>query len=160
MDLSVEDLAHELLLRAGDRGRSDSPEFCQTLSKLIFKYDVDLTLESFVDGRGVTLECDNRTVGLYEVVADNGYLRSNVGCYTDILVLEQSGLLLGWTRRGRITEVDDKTFVLRAKALNPMPETWDFAESCPHMSVFGGWWNNEEGAWQCFGCGVSLAGRG
>ena len=157
--MTPEQLAQELHIRAIDQGRTrETLEFCTLMSRLIFKYDIDLTLDSFKDLRGVILKDGmGRTVGLYPVTSMNGTIRSERAAFTDILVLVEGNIVLGWVPERDARPLDD-TFVLSSKTINRMPKEFNFAQECPHMSVHGGVWNKGDSGWTCFGCGKLLVG--
>lgn len=162
MDLTEEQLAEELHARSLDRGRNDTAELSQVLARFIFKYGANLNFDSFKDSRGVTLkDHGSREIGLYPVSLLDGTIRCDRSIYTDILVLCDSTMILGWTTRDDVSQLDPEIFLLNSKSLQPMPTDFDFSQACPHMSVFGGFWISETDVWECFGCGQHLrkAGR-
>lgn len=158
--MELDELARELHARAHDRGRTDETEdFSGALARLIFKYDVSLDFDSFKDHRGITLvDAADRTVACYPVITLDGTVRCDREPFTDVLVLVEGSIVLGWVRHLDVTEIDS-SFVLSVKNLNRMPKTFNFAQECPHMSTYGGYWNIEDSAWECFGCGVQLVGQ-
>lgn len=157
MDLSQEDLARELHARALDRGRNDTSEFSEALARLIFRYDADLNFDSFKDDRGVQIvDIAGRTVAMYPVTLIDGSIRCERSPFTDVLVLVDGAMVLGWLKAEEVTEVDSM-FAVSPKSLHPMPSEFDFAQGCPHMAVHGGLWHEDEDAWECFGCGEMLA---
>lgn len=156
MDLSQEELANELHARALDRGRNDTSEFSEAVARLIFRYDADLSFDSFKDDRGVQIvDAAGRTVALYPVTLIDGSIRCERSVFTDVLVLADGGMVLGWLKADEVTEVDDM-FVVSPKSLHPMPGEFDFAQGCPHMAVHGGLFHEDTDTWECFGCGEHL----
>jgi hypothetical protein len=157
VDLSVEQLTEELHSRALDRGRNDTSEFSGALARLIFKYDADLNFDSFKDDRGVQIiDRAGRSVGLYPVAVIDGSIRCERSVYTDVLVLADGPMTLGWITRSEVSEVDPDIFVVGPKSVHQMPTEFDFAQACPHMAVYGGVWLNMDEVWECFGCGEHL----
>lgn len=159
MELSPEQLAEELYRRALDRGRHDETrEFNEALSRLIFRYDVDLNFESFDDPRGVVLrDVMDRGVAAYPVVRIDDRIRCAKQVYSDVCVLVDGKVPIGWVSSTEVTKVDETMFTVNVRSLHEMPETFDFAQACPHMSVYGGVYLPDENAWECFGCGKLLA---
>lgn len=156
MDFSVEELATELHARALDRGRSDTSDFSEAVARLIFRYDADLNFDSFKDDRGVQIvDQGGRSVALYPVTLIDGSIRCERSVFTDVLVLADGGMVLGWLKADEVTAVDDM-FVVSPKSLHPMPTEFDFAQGCAHMAVHGGIFHEDSESWECFGCGELL----
>jgi hypothetical protein len=158
--VELEELAREIHLRAHDRGRTDeTSDFSESVARLILKYDANLDFDSFRDHRGITLlDHSGRTVACYPVITVDGSVRCDKVAFSDVLVLVEGSIVLGWVRRLDVTEIDS-SFVLSVKNLNRMPKVFDFAQECPHLSVYGGYWNISDDAWECFGCGIQLVGQ-
>jgi hypothetical protein len=72
--------------------------------------------------------------------------------YAEIMAIgTKDGVLIGWIQSDKMTDANDR-YLISLKALNPMPSKFDFAQPCPHMSVYGGYMDNDEQNWRCFGC--------
>ena len=157
--MNQEELARELHVRAVDQGRHEPLAFYEVMARTIFRYDIDLTLDCFKNLRGVVLQdARNRSVGLYQVISMGGTIRSAVPVYTDVVVLVEDSVILGWVLARDVAEVNESSFVVSSKTVNRMPKDFDFAQDCPHMSVHGGIWSDTDSGWSCFGCGKLLAG--
>jgi hypothetical protein len=157
MDLTVDQLAKELFDRGSDSNQSF--EFWLGFAKLLFKYDVDLSLDNFNDRRGVLLkDLTGRVVTLYPVVSMEGVLRMDREPFSDVLVLCEGTSVLGWVLAQDVKPISESLYVVSAGALNRMPKQFLFTQECPHMSVHGGIWKPGASEWECLGCGKLLAG--
>lgn len=150
MTLTGEELAQELHRRALIRTHKDSLEMCRAQAHLVEQYDYQLVVDSFTPKGLELIDESGRTVGTYDVVTNEGYIRSYKPKHTDVAILVQGGMVLGWT--SHVEDLQENGFSLNAKSLKPMTKVFDFAEPCPHLSVHGGWFDTEEGGWFCFGC--------
>lgn len=154
MALSGDELAQELHRRAGLKSRREPLEFHQAIAHVIDTFSLKLTIQNFQDHRGLVLEdLNGRSVAFYDVGTQDEYARSEVEAYSSILVLVEDGMVLGWVPQDQVTVADEHVFSLNVRSLLPMPKVFDFARSCPHLTVFGGWWDREAKGWECFGCG-------
>jgi len=153
--LSGEDLAEELFRRGAGRWNL-TREMAAVLAHIVDRYEIELSIDSFQDGRGmVWRDLNGRSVSGYDVGTNEGYIRSETQKFTDILIVVEDGMILGWVAEDQVLDIGQPWFSLNAKALCPMPKVFDFAQQCPHLVMFGGWWNVNERAWECFGCGRS-----
>lgn len=76
--------------------------------------------------------------------------------YAEIMVIVlDGGVLAGWVRAEAMLPAEDR-FLVPVKALNPMPDTLDFVQPCPHMSVYGGIYTDDRAGWECLGCGQTI----
>lgn len=154
MALSGDELARELHRKAGLKSRKEPLEFHQAVAHVIDTYSLQPKIEDFQDPRGLVLEdLNGRSVAFYDVGTTDDYARSEVETYSSILVLVEDGMILGWVSQDQVIASDDHAFGLNVRALLPMPKVFDFARQCPHLSVFGGWWDREAKGWECSGCG-------
>jgi hypothetical protein len=145
----------DLEKRSRASGRRDDKEYHEAVSAILSQYSVPVVMDNFSDRRGFVFpDAKKRTVGFYPVANLGGQLRGPKP-YTDICVLIEGRMVLGWLPWDKPTVIDDE-FSVSARALMPMPDTWDFAVPCPHLVKFGGVWDAESGSWTCFGCGVSI----
>jgi hypothetical protein len=93
----------------------------------------------------------NRSIGITYGLIRGIFVHTGTP-YADIMVIgTKDGILLGWIQSDKMTDANDR-FLVSVKALNPMPTTFNFAQPCPHMSVYGGYLDNIEKNWRCFGC--------
>lgn len=148
------ELHEELYKRAQSHGWKMSADTAHAQAHLIGQYDLKLTIDSFLDNHGLLLDdLTGRTVGIYEVGTIDGYARSEVEKFTDVLVLVEEGMILGWTTADQVLDIGEPWFSLNVRVLHPMPKVFDFSMPCPHLAVYGGWWDMEANGWECFGCG-------
>jgi hypothetical protein len=80
--------------------------------------------------------------------------------YADIMVLgidsgSEQAALIGWIRADLMVNVG-AYYMAPLKGLNKMPETLNFAEECPHLSVFGGVYKEDTKGWECLACSKVL----
>lgn len=76
--------------------------------------------------------------------------------YAEIMVIVlDGGVIAGWVRAESLMFAEDR-YIVPVKALNPVPDTFDFAQPCPHMSVYGGIYTDDMPGWQCLGCGQTI----
>ena len=154
--LTTEQLTQELFRRALITSSGITREFCESLANLILRYDLKLTMDSFTSDGVVLTDADGRSVGVYQSVVQNGYMRSDKEPYTDIIIIESSGIFLGWLQADRV-QVSDGGFAVGVKSLMKIPnDVFQFAQPCPHLSEYGGMWLEDETAWECFGCGKTI----
>ncbi len=73
--------------------------------------------------------------------------------YSDIVIVFVEGMMLGWCNTSRLEDLEDRMST-SSKSLNPMPNDFNFAEPCAHLTVHGG--ISEGSAWICLGCGRKL----
>lgn len=147
------DLGQELYRRGQANGWKMSELTAQAQAHLVERYGIELSIESFLDPRGLIIsDLSGRTVAVYEVGTVDGYTRSETQKFTDVLVLVEDGLVLGWVAEGQVLDIGQPFFSLNVKAFNPMPKVFDFLQPCPHVAVYGGWWDHEANGWECFGC--------
>lgn len=126
-------------------------EFKQIVN-IIQRYDLKLNIKNF-DQYGLRLIDTSKRV----VRVCNGDLRQGKvhvqNPHADIAIVFADGLLAGWTSEDKLEDIVDR-MLIDVKALNPMPDTFNFRQPCAHMSVHGGFYDGE--FWQCAGCGQKL----
>jgi hypothetical protein len=150
---SEEEISDIIRSRLQKAGRPASPEMCRGLARLVREYEIAPDLKSFGDPRGVVFwDQDGRSLGLYEVSLTKNFLTSAQEPHTDILVLMQDSLRLGWVGQDQLIRSPQGWSVLRGQ-LAPMPKEYRFTIPCPHLSRHGGWFNTDQQAWVCYGCG-------
>lgn len=115
------------------------------------KYHPNMTVDNFLNEGLIFKDQNGYTVGLA-----TGVIRENIfHCqkpYADIMVLGTTdGMMLGWVHRDKMSNADDR-YLVHADALNKMPRLFKFSQSCPHMSIYGGYFDVEESNWRCLGC--------
>lgn len=118
-------------------------------------YNPTLTVDNFVKQGLLVKDQNGHSVGVAVGELRSGMVHTGQP-YADIMVIGvQKGVLLGWTYSDKMIDAGDR-FLIPVKALNGLPKTLKFAQKCPHLSVYGGWFNAEERNWECFGCGQSI----
>lgn len=130
-------------------------DFCMSLAALISRSGIELTMNSFTPNGVVINDFDGRTVGLYRCSSQNGYLLSEAAPYTEVIVVDVAGMVIGWLDSRRVN-VSGDSFTIGTDSLMKMPKEFAFRQPCPHLAEFGGLWRHEESAWECFGCGVVI----
>lgn len=76
--------------------------------------------------------------------------------YAEIMVIIlDGGVLAGWVRSETMMFAEDR-YLVPVKALNPIPDAFDFVQPCPHMSVYGGIYTDDRPGWECLGCGQTI----
>ena len=68
--------------------------------------------------------------------------------YADVTVFERNGMMLGWIQSDKIITTGDLWFHPKG-ALETMPSKLRFAVTCPHLSVYGGWLDQDHEFWTC-----------
>ena len=118
---------------------------------LVERYGLDVAMDNMTADGVVVHDFQDRKVGAAFGVVRGGLVHTGKP-YADIMVIgTRDGLLIGWLQAEKMTDANDR-FLVSLQALNPMPAKFDFAQPCPHMSVYGGYLDNEENNWRCFGC--------
>ena len=116
------------------------------------RYVTDLSVNDFVSQGVKVKDGSKRSVGCAHGEKRQNFIHTKIGPYADIMVIGiDEGILAGWVYPEDMMDAGDR-FLIRVNSLNKMPQKFDFALQCPHLSVFGGWFDNNEGAWRCFGC--------
>jgi hypothetical protein len=152
--LSGEELAQELHRRALLNSRKESLEFHQAVAHIVDSYELQLKIEHFQNPRGMVVpDLNGRSVAFYDVGTVDDYARCETGVYSSILVLIEDGMILGWVPEDQVIAAEENAFGLNVRSLLPMNKVFDFARACPHLSVYGGWWDREAKGWECSGCG-------
>lgn len=75
--------------------------------------------------------------------------------YTDVTVFESRGIILGWIQSEKMISADD-IYLTPENAIEAMPSSFKFAVTCPHLSKYGGWLDQDQDYWTCFNCGKSI----
>jgi hypothetical protein len=129
----------------------DNPDQRKVTVSLVERYGLDVQMDDFTADGVVVHDAHDRKVGAAFGVVRGGLVHTGKP-YADIMVIgTRDGLLIGWLQAEKMTDANDR-FLVSLQALNPMPTKFDFAQPCPHMSVYGGYLDNEENNWRCFGC--------
>lgn len=154
--MSGEELAQRMHERSVARGSSESIDFYRTVAHIIECNELKVTMSSYTPEGGLILlvDANDRSVGAYEVTTTDRITRCQRTPFSDILILVEQGMVLGWTnvRHVRALEDEDPGFSLNARSIHPMNKVFEFFEPCPHLTVHGGYFNTDEGGWVCYGC--------
>lgn len=117
----------------------------------IEKYHPHFSVDNFLNEGLIFTDHNGYSVGLSVSSLRDGILHTKKP-YADIMVLgTEDGLILGWVQREKMKDAEDRALV-PVKALNKMPHIMKFSQPCPHMSVHGGYYDDDEDNWRCYGC--------
>ena len=117
-------------------------------------YNIEQKIDDFVADGICATDISGRTVSVIHGTIREGVVHLPIKPYTDITVVAvDDAMFIGWIRSDKIKDADDR-FILNVKSLSPMPREFDFAQTCAHMSEWGGWF--VDGNWECAGCGQQV----
>lgn len=115
------------------------------------RYHPHFSVDNFLNEGLIFKDQNGYSVGIAVAVIRDGILHT-AKPYADIMVLgTEDGLMLGWVPREKMNNAEDR-YLVHAEALNKMPRLMKFSQECPHMSVHGGYYDEEEANWRCFAC--------
>lgn len=159
--MSPEELAEELHRRASHWNRKSSLLLQAPVVSVVKKYDLEITMDCFSNpALFVFKDTNNRSVGVYDCIVTDGAIRSFTEFLTNIAVIADGTMILGWLSSDQATK-HDEGFNAITQSLRPMPKgRFDFAIPCPHLMVYGGIWRHGQSSWECFGCGEYLVDHG
>lgn len=134
-----------------------STELAELNVGLVENYGLNLTVDNFSYNLFLMYDASGRSVSVVKSEVREGKVHT-AQPRTDILVFATGTppVIIGWTTKDRLQDAEDR-FIVSTKSLFPMPNTFNFAVPCPHMEIYGGFWNEEERAWECYGCGRVIA---
>lgn len=116
------------------------------------RYHPNFSVDNFLNEGLIFRDQNGYSVGIAISTLRDGVLHTKAP-YADIMVLgTEDGLMLGWVAREKMKDADDR-YLVPVKALNKMPRLMKFSQPCPHMSVYGGYYDDDEDNWRCYGCG-------
>jgi hypothetical protein len=76
--------------------------------------------------------------------------------YAEIMVIYlKGGIPAGWVRSESMMDASDR-WMVPVTALNRMPDSFNFVQECPHMSVYGGVYTEDRDGWECLGCSKTI----
>ena len=132
--------------------------FAELVEVFVEKYHLNVSIDSVKNGRVFFTDLNGKSVSIYLSDIRSGKLHC-VNPASDILVFATGDppMFIGWTFRENLQDADDR-FLVGVKVLYNLPDTFVFVRPCPHMEEFGGFYNETDGAWECFGCGSQLVG--
>ena len=139
----------------GDRISYFPPEHQAALEAFCEQYHPSMDVEKNFSASGPLFFDDKRT-SVAVIAAENrsGMLYCKAP-YTTVSVLHTGGMIRGWIQSDKMIDADDM-FLVPLSSLEAMPSKFDFAVSCPHLSVYGGFQTVGENFWTCFNCGKPL----
>lgn len=102
--------------------------------------------------------------GFYLKDLKNRIIRVTTGSYNDdvvhiapftgdIAIIFVDGMCLGWADKDDFMDAED-IYILKTKAIQPMPDQFDFYKTCPHLEEYGGFL--QDNYWECAGCGTLI----
>ena len=133
-----------------------SQEEAELHFSLVQRYSAEVILESFGPKSFKVFDERGRSVSIVKGTVREGFIHSsNPG--TDIVVFATGTppVMIGWTYSDCLKDTEDRCLV-NVKSLYAMPSSFDFAMPCPHLDQFGGYYDDEDECWVCFGCGKHI----
>lgn len=126
----------------------------KSIINFIELYNLEININNFVDSGIIFHDLSQRTVApIFSKIKDN-VVELSIKPFTDITVISiNDGMFIGWIRSDKIN-ISDQEFSIGLKSLSPMPNEFNFAQICAHMSEWGGWFI--DGNWECAGCGQQI----
>lgn len=118
-------------------------------------YSPNMTVDSISPSGLFVKDINGKTVGIITGEIRNDLIHCKIPYAEANAVGLTNGLFLGWARKDKFIDAGDRALI-RVDALNPMPDTFVFSEGCPHLSVYGGFFDREANVWRCFGCDQTL----
>ena len=118
-------------------------------------YNVKPKIEDFVSDGLIFYDVFGRSVCVINGSIREGMVHLFAKPYADITVVCVDSMFIGWVRSDKIRNAGDR-FIFNSKSLSSMPKDFNFAQSCAHMSEWGGWFNRDDNNWECFGCGQQI----
>lgn len=133
---------------------STDPNQNATTALFLDRYSPNLSVDNIVS-QGVKVKDNNgRMVGVA-----TGTLREQMfhtgAPYAEVMVLGTPTMLLGWVHEDKFIDAGDR-FLVPVQSLIPLPAKFDFAQPCPHLSVYGGFYDSDRDVWICGSCGTAL----
>lgn len=134
------------------RNINTDPNQNKVISSFVNKYGLEIKVDDFCN-EGIVLTDQ----GGHKVAPGYGELHGKMvhtgAPYADIMVIGLAdGMLLGWIRADLMVNLGEY-HMAPMKSLNKLPDTFNFVEECPHLSVYGGVYTEESKGWECLGCG-------
>lgn len=131
------------------------PDLAQATKGFLERYNPTLDVKRNFTARGwIFFDQSSYSVSILPASLREGMLYVPEP-YTDISVFERKGMVLGWIQSDKIIDAGDLWMVPK-DSLEAMPAELKFAVSCPHLSVYGGWLDQDHDYWTCFGCGKRI----
>lgn len=154
--MDVETVAELIHKRNVLSGRVSTMDGCKPLAQVLHKYQIEPEIRDFADPRGVAVRDQaDRTVGVYPVEMVQKFLVGKGEMFSDVAILSLKGLLIGWVNKSQVVQSEGNWTTLHAQ-VRQLPDVFNFATPCPHLSVYGGIYDDDLSAWVCFGCDEAL----
>lgn len=132
---------------------SNKPE--QEVEQVIYvveKYNLKFTVRNF-DQFGILFRDEQgKTVRVLNGVMRNNFVHT-VHPHAEVAIVFVDGLLSGWVEQEKMEDLQDRMSI-SPKSLHKMPTSFSFNQQCPHMDVYGGFYEGD--FWECAGCGERL----
>ena len=139
----------------GDRMINGKRSLSTGLLLVSLRYQPELDVERNFSPHGWLFHDENKnTVAILSATLREGMLYTSEP-YADVTVFERNGMMLGWIQSDKIITTGDLWFTPKG-TLEAMPSKLRFAVTCPHLSVYGGWLDQDHDFWTCFGCGKRI----
>lgn len=124
----------------------------EEIMDIVERYDLSPTIRNFDSGGLFLKDSRNRTVRILSGSFNDDvvHVPHFVG---DIGIVFVDGMCLGWAEKDDFFDADDR-LILKTKAIQPMPDNFDFYRTCPHLEEHGGFL--EDNYWECAGCGTLI----
>lgn len=141
------------------RNSNTDPNQNKVIGLFANKFGTKVSVDDFCnEGIVLTDESGHKVAPAYGEI--HGKMVHTGAPYADIMVLgviSKSGdaSLIGWIRSDLMVDVG-AYHMAPLKGLNKIPDTFDFREECPHLSVYGGVFKEDTKGWECFGCSKVL----
>jgi len=129
-----------------------NPDQSEATRNFLNNYKINLSVDDFVKQGVLVKDRSGRTVGVAYGELRDGTIHTGEP-YADVMVISlRGGVLAGWIHKDKMVDADDR-FLVKMKSLSKLPKDFDFVQECPHLSVYGGVFNDDEQNWECLGCG-------
>lgn len=153
----TEELSLKLWRKAVKRNPGTSVDEHVPVARLVERYQLELTMNNFAYSNGPTFtDMAGQTVAVYQVQSNGTNMTSHMCPRSEILVVADQKLTLGWVSRSQINDFE-AGFSCHVTAVRDMPAEFWFKTPCLHLAAHAGVWRESAQAWECFGCGEMLA---
>lgn len=142
----------ELLFKKLSKRIQAKPDDIKRIIAIVNKYDLNLNIRNF-DSHGVIFRDEQgKTVRILNGVVRNGFIHTK-NPNADVAIIFIEDLVAGWIESSKMEDLDDRMSI-NVKSLHVMPDSFVFKQQCPHLDVYGGFYEGEY--WECIGCGERL----
>lgn len=124
----------------------------ENIISIISKYNLKVTVRNFDQFGCYFRDEQKRKVRIVSGNIRNGFIHT-IHPNADIAVIFIDSLLSGWIETVKMEDLQDRMSV-NVQSLHQMPEIFSFNQQCPHLDVYGGFYEGEY--WECAGCGERL----